>query len=537
MSEQQRLALLQELETFRYSWEINTVRLTELLELCENAKFDSSGGNNPTLRQRLSSCLIMLLGHSPSLAKAKYPVVVAKIERVFLRFATGEDIFSACRSWMYSRSDLLEDFIERQNWLYPDNWIKAGQMATYMSTYFILFSFKKGRLKDVADMLADKDFSNYSSAVANGLYHHNAVIRHSALTFCRQLDEPARNAVTKTLLYYNYYLHYGEVMDWLAEQKCYPASNNTVRVVVSLLNGVFGEYVTEEEPIIRLLFEIVQTKRYNERRVAQKAKAAILELRTAEGRNRFCELVLRMLKEGKSHKELEALAVEMNYTPPVTLDKILFFFLTRQFDKYDKLDFDRSVMYTFYSTTENKGLRNHINATVRESGRLDYLDIVTPRAVGVTDKSRRERDQQKTAIKVLRANGQWAQLWQKVFEFNLLGSVSAIGVLRKIGWQPADDYERELFARLTDIVKSGFINSALKIEPVTLLERPFGIESMQHLMALKTAITKKAELPPAEQNALSYIEVVLSYRFRHDIEVEFAPDVQPDRFDVELESD
>jgi hypothetical protein len=528
MSQELRQHILQELDNIsEWSWRFNPVRAAELVTMCENAGFEQ----NIQHRHRLCTHLINLLNDERSFGKD--PIIQQKIEALFLKHLDKDEIRKACQRWEYSQSPLLEDFIERQNWLRPDNWIKYPD-AMNMGRIFILFRLKKGWFKDITDMLEDRDFSNYSYYLASGLSHSNHIIRQAALTFFRQLDKARQKVITKAVLHNHYWLSYGEMMDWLAEQKCYPPTNNTVWVVISLINGVFAEYNAENETVIRLLFEIVQNKKYNERRVPDKAKAVIRKLLTAGGRDIFCRLVLDMLKDGKSHKELEALAIGMNYTPSAMLDKILFFFLTCQFEKYDKLDFDRSVMYTVYSTTENKGLRQHINGAVRESGRLDYLDIVTPRTE-TTDKLVLSR--QKTTINVLRANGQWTQLWQKVFEFNLLGSVSAIGVLCKSGWQPGDDYERELFVRLKDIVQSGFINSGLKIEPATLLERPLGVNGLEHLTALKTATVKKAELSPAEQNALSYVEAVLSYRFRHDIEVEFAPNVQPDKFDVELESD
>jgi hypothetical protein len=475
MDEQQRLEIVQEIETFRYSWDFNPERLSELLSICESVEFGSNSGLVASVRRQLLDCLISILSYSSKIRQ--YPALVQKIESVFLCFATVSDIYNACQSWVYHQDGLLEDFIERQNWLDPYNWIKLYPHSTSMARIAILFYFKKGWFKDITDFLADKNFSDYRNDLARGLTQYNPVIRKAALTYFRQLNAPKQKLISDALVNEYHVLDYAETLDWLAEQKCYPPNNNMVRLVVSLINGVFAEHNAENETTVRLLLEIVQTNKGHERNVPDKAKTIIRNLPNIQLREYFCRLVFETLKDGKSHKEVEALAVEIEigYTPSVLPDKILYLFLTRQFEKYDKLDFDRSIMYTLYTTTENKGLRHHINATVRESGRLDYLDIVTPRTE--VSNSKLITNQQTTTIKILRSNKQWAQLWLKVFDFSFWGSVSALGVLRKSNWRPDNEYERELFVRLTGILRTGILRE-LQLNPASLVERPFGIRPM-----------------------------------------------------------
>jgi hypothetical protein len=527
MSYELRRQILQELEKISsHRWGFKPERACELIAMCESAGFEEDLGS----QHSLCMDLINLLWDGNSFNND--PITLQRIEALFLRYANRDThVTHLCYMWESSQEPLLEDFIVRQGWLKPENWYNINHHCWGMDIRFFLLALKRRQFNEIDDFLADKQFNYYAPRLGNALNHGNPDIRQAALTYFRQLNEPNQKAITETL---NPWLEYTEMTDWYTEREYYPAKHDETRVVISLLNGVFAEYNTESEPVIRILFNIVQHKKCDDRLVPAKAKAAIQNLRTLEGRNFFGQLVWDAIKDGKNQKELEVLAVAINYEPPALLDKILYLFLTQQFEKYDKLDFDRSTMYTLYTTSTNKALRHRINATVRQSGRIEYLDIISPRETATTSKS--VYTQQKTTLKILRSNKQWAQLWQKVLEFSFWDSVSALGVLKKSGWQPESDYERELFARLVAISQVGFTNAGQKIKPASLVERPLGIAAMEHLTTLKGANATKAELPPAAQNVLTYIEAVLSYRFRHDIEVEFAPDVQPAKFDVELES-
>jgi hypothetical protein len=142
---------------------------------------------------------------------------------------------------------------------------------------------------------------------------------------------------------------------------------------------------------------------------------------------------------------LGKIVVECGYEPTEPTERLVFFFLTKQFAKYNTLDFDRSLLRAVFEKTEHT-VRWRISTIVRESGNPDYLDILSLRQA---DKDTRiSTEQQKSVLTVLKNKQDWAGIWQKVFELPAKGSFIATNMLVESGWQPASPTEREVFKKL-----------------------------------------------------------------------------------------
>jgi hypothetical protein len=439
------------------------------------------------------------------------------------------------KQWLDYRSPALEETIVKNGWHKLASWTDPKYK---LPPLFLILLFKRGEYAEITAILAQNSFEYYVPMLARALFDSDRFVREAASVYYRQLDTERRlkfnQEVTNRFSWSkpNFYMQ-NLMLTWLAEQKYYPKDQRDqyVRVLVSVLNDEFAAYNPETASVIQLLIDFAERHKYPDQLLPQKVSGVLRNLQTQQGRDYLCRYVLSLLKIGKPCASFSNLAVQSGYEPSAAPDKALFFFLTRQFEKYDAFDFDRTILRTVHATADNK-LRQIITGIVRESGRQDYLDIIAPHQVSG------EQDiatQQTTIIKVLRAGQQWEQIWQKVFELNFWGSVQALGTLQRKGWQPPTDYERTLMGELGSIMRLGLPKTRSQIEPIALFEQPLHLLTAPQKDALKAL--HETNLAPETRNALSYIETVLTHRFRHDIEVDFAPQVQPNKFDVELESD
>jgi hypothetical protein len=527
MNEQVRQQIFEKLQTVCDRENFTDPQMLQLLASAETANFEQSEKD----RQRLCRYLITLLRDIPD--SRINPPVSQKIEGIMARFAGDDEKHSLFGSWLIRRKPLLEDIIVRQGWLKVVSLPAKTFPGQGTEQAFILLALKHEQFDELTDFLTAKIFSNHTPTLANALCNQDPLIRQAALDYCRQLKDWQRSLIGQFFSAYSHFLEKDAALDWLTEQRFYSPYNEFARLIVSLLNDDFAAHNRETETVIRALARIVQENTYPHRQLPAKAANALRGLQTAEGREYFCDYILSLLKTERSCDRLVALALEMGYEPSAPADKALFFFLARHLEKYEAVDFDHRLLQTIHAAASNS-LRRIITKVVRNSGRVDYLDIIATRELTA---NQTVYDQQKATLQILRSHEQWAQLWQKVSEFSLWSSLTALNVLQKEGWRPLNADERELFDRLVEISQAGVTSRRLQITPAELVEQPFAGLTLEHLAALQPLQDIKAELPPDTQNALLYIETILRHRFRYAIEVDFAPRVQLSEYDVELESD
>jgi hypothetical protein len=526
MSQELREQILAGVKDRHLHREVDAPRILEVLQLCEIANFDAGTKDE---RRDLCYFLCLLLR---DLTPQDNPLILQKTEALLLKFAGVSEHYFLTNIWESDYPPLVEDFIVRHGWLKPESWVREASWRYNMARQHIRLALKRGEFGEVDAFYATYPFPNYCYILAFALSNHNPDIRRGAWTYCRKLDDYRRSLINITLTTDEQSLDKDKVIDWLVEQRFYSPERAYPRVVITLINDEYAAHNTETGVVVQILIRLVMNNKHPKYGLPDKAREALSRLQTATGRNLLCDYILGWLRTAQDCYGLDKVALQAGYEPAKLQDKALFFFLTGAFEKYDAIDFDHQIMKTIHATS-NSSLRNIITKVVRMSGRIDYLDIISHISV-LSDQSNYQ--QQKTTLRILRANDQWARLWEKVFEFNYWGSLSALGILKKSGWQPPTEYERELFARLKAILVAGLPTGKLQIQPAELVEQAFGTTKVEFMTLLKTAKETASESPAPVQNMLKYIETVLHHRFQHDIEVEFAPEIQPGQFDVEIES-
>jgi hypothetical protein len=426
-------------------WKTPPERFLDLLQALEKTDFKKS----VNARFIMCSSLTCFIEYNEYVKKSTYYEAMLKTAAKLLALHARQVHQQLMLfDWFFSRNPIYEELFRTQKWALPlapvDGYSNAINGA-------ILMAFKLGYDDWLNNFVLTSYFANYVLALREALGDRDKEIRDRATNFCHSLQKKHKKLIFNLLARDVPDEEYS--LDWLVTYKYYSKSYTYSKVIVSLLTGeYYAQVKNENQPVISALVKLVSGNKLTSRGLPDKAKDVLRHLKTAAGRDYFCLELTNLILHNGNYNELQAIALEAGYEPTDLTDKTLFFFLTRQFDKYDALDFDRRLMRNMHENADNN-LRRQIGQIVRTSGRTDYLEILAKGQHQVSDKL--AINEQKTTIQVLRSNGRWDAIWQKVFELPFWSSVRALGVLLKADWQPASDYERELLTTLTNLLRAG----------------------------------------------------------------------------------
>jgi WD40 repeat protein len=159
-----------------------------------------------------------------------------------------------------------------------------------------------------------------------------------------------------------------------------------------------------------------------------------------EAREALCRAVIR-----HDLRQLQEQLLQAGYLPVEEHQRAVFFFMTEQWDRYESLDFDHSLLRTAYEGADER-LRKRIAAKARQAGRLEWVDVVSGgrrgrRLASLTD------GEWRAALSVLRDNERWDEIWKLAQEAPPRRGVSFMRQLDKAGWQPPPE-ERADFQQL-----------------------------------------------------------------------------------------
>lgn len=141
------------------------------------------------------------------------------------------------------------------------------------------------------------------------------------------------------------------------------------------------------------------------------------------------------------------IAVSGGFKPTSPRLQALFYFLTQQWDEYEALDFDMSLLRESYQNA-GKALRSRIAAKARRAGRLELVELVA----GVRHKRRMGEmtlREWETTIAIIDDRNDWETLWRLAQAAPAVWAARALVKLNEIGWVPARPEEREGYSNLS----------------------------------------------------------------------------------------
>jgi WD40 repeat protein len=189
---------------------------------------------------------------------------------------------------------------------------------------------------------------------------------------------------------------------------------------------------------------LLQACEDSDRLIADGARTALGQLKRPEAKEALCGRCL------ESDQTLaREIAVTAQYAPRELSNRAMFYFLTEQWEKYESLDFDRSILGAAYENG-SRTLRGRIAERARRAGRTEWIGVI---AGGRQDRHLHEMTDEEwaTALAVLNEGKRWLEMWRLAQSAPADWSVRLLSQLGQAGWRPVAEHEQEGFVNLLEL--------------------------------------------------------------------------------------
>jgi hypothetical protein len=318
------------------------------------------------------------------------------------------------------------------------------------------------------------------------------------------------------------------LLDILAKKSYFSSSAGDLQIPIALRTGQL-EIIEMQGRQVALMLERAAGEKS---RLAESITETLANLESERAQQILCKWIIE-----RDMPLAQEAAVEAGYAPHNLTDRVLFYFLTEQWQEYDKLDFDRRMLRALYQNA-SVALRNRLAALIRKSGRLEFLEIMPAIKADLRTVANTLYEAQ-VQVSVLASNGQWDDLWRQVFELPPVWSVFAMRTLVKSNWQPQNREERALFGQLRALVRRELVTNPDQLWQVSFFKLPLAQAKTEHLQEVQGLLRRGYRMENIIRVTLQYLELVLLYRFRHAIEIDMLPqlDIAPGDIEIEVVED
>jgi WD40 repeat protein len=175
-------------------------------------------------------------------------------------------------------------------------------------------------------------------------------------------------------------------------------------------------------------------------------------------------LVLEQLQNPVAREELFRLIIETDqllprqvavaarYAPADPQQRALFYVLTEQWEQYEALDFDQSLIRAVYQTG-NEWLQSRIATLTRQAGRAEFVNII---AGGRQQRRLTEmtEGEWEVVFALLTQRQEWAEMWQLAQVAPAVWSVRLLQQLDEASWRPDRTDEQGGFSELVTLARA-----------------------------------------------------------------------------------
>lgn len=246
------------------------------------------------------------------------------------------------------------------------------------------------------------------------------------------------------------------LVDVINKRGYLPKKIGPARVMVALQLGQWERIA--ENGKASVVATLVQACTDKDALIAERAQLALAALKKPEAQQELCRLIIK--------EELpipQKIALEKGYLPTQAYEKVLFYFATEQWEKYEALDFDYRILRTAYASAE-PALRRRLADKVRKAGRTEYLTVIAGSSDLRGANPNMSREEAELLVQLLSDNGEWSKLWPLVYDLPLQCAVQIVKKLTQVEWQPSREDERLLFKQLQPLVQGEILMGTARIE-------------------------------------------------------------------------
>ncbi|MBN2548049.1 MAG: hypothetical protein JXB15_02740 [Anaerolineales bacterium] len=190
--------------------------------------------------------------------------------------------------------------------------------------------------------------------------------------------------------------------------------------------------------------------------ISASACSALGSLSNPAAQDEVCRWVIE-----HNHPIASQAAIAAGYTPRDPHRKALFYLLTEQWERYESLDFDASLLRAVYQASE-PSMRVRIASLARQSGWHGYIEAVAsrrdPRRMSELTSSEWE-----VVLALLGRHERWEHTWQLAQAAPPIWSARLLNSLQEAGWQPQDQEGLSAFTSLAQAA-SACINLGAPLE-------------------------------------------------------------------------
>ena len=194
----------------------------------------------------------------------------------------------------------------------------------------------------------------------------------------------------------------------------------------------------------------------SDRELARRAGRALLSLESDEARNELCHQFIHNHNEvaGKS-------AVTSGVVPTEKFDQGLFYFLTGQWARFERVDPGHKMLVEAYRSSDDR-LRQRINVQIQAAQQQGYMKTDTVDEIGGVEEMSDWEWEQK--LKQLVKQKRWGEMWKLASQARSRWSAALIRELSQAEWTPDSEEDAESLAKLGEIA-SGMKDSGDSAEP------------------------------------------------------------------------
>lgn len=220
-------------------------------------------------------------------------------------------------------------------------------------------------------------------------------------------------------------------------------SPERVKVLSALRMGNLEALETGGKTIIFPLLEACDDPNSS---IAENARKVLKRLEDPNAQDELCRWVI-----DRDHPIAREAALKAGYTPLDPQRRALFYLLTDQWERYEALDFDASLLRAVYEAGD-EWLRGKIANLARQAGWSGFVQAVAGSRTSRSLEALSEVEWE-VVLAILGRHQRWDEIWQLAQAAPALWSARCLRYLHESDWRPAQPEEQDGFDQLKELAE------------------------------------------------------------------------------------